>query len=55
MSENVQLGRVLREIVNEYTRNLGQRFLDGPIDRFNKEYITGSGITLRINEIKFRK
>ena len=27
-------------------------FLDKQIDRFKKEYITGSGITLRNNEIK---
>ena len=32
--------------------NLGKIFLDNQIDRFNKEYITGSGITLKNNEKK---
>ena len=33
-------------------RKLGKIFLDKQIDRFNKEYIPGSGITLTNNEIK---
>ena len=33
-------------------RNLGTNFLDKQIDRFNKEYLTGSGVTLTNNEIK---
>ena len=32
--------------------DLGKTFLDKQIDRFNKEYITGSGITLKNNRIK---
>ena len=33
-------------------RKLGETFLDKQINRFNKEYITGSKITLTNNEIK---
>ena len=33
-------------------RNLGTNFLDKQIDRFNKEYLTVSGVTLTNNEIK---
>ena len=34
-------------------KNFGKIFLDQQINRFNKKYITGSGITLRKNEIKY--
>ena len=36
----------------DISRNLGKVFLNKQIDRFNKEYITGSGITLTNNEIQ---
>ena len=36
----------------DIAKNLGKIFLDKQIDRFDKEYIAGSGITLANNEIK---
>ena len=36
----------------DLARDLGKNFLDKQIDRLNKEYITGSGISLTNNEIK---
>ena len=36
----------------DLARDLGKNFLDEQIDRLNKEYITGSGISLTNNEIK---
>ena len=65
MSKIVQLVGVLRNIPifgnvllsvakkgTDIARNIGKIFLDKQIDRFNKEYITDSGITLTNNEIK---
>ena len=65
MSKIVQSGGVLHDIPvfgyissglakkeTDIARNLGKHFLDKQIDRFNKEYITGSVITLTNNEIK---
>ena len=66
MSKIEQLGGVLRGIpifgnilsslakkATDIARNLAKNFIDKQIDRFNKEYITGSGITLTNNEIKY--
>ena len=36
----------------DLARDLGKIFLDKQIDRLNKEYITGSGISLTNNERK---
>ena len=65
LSKIVLLGGVLHDIPifgnvlsgiakkgTDITRNLGKKFLDKQIDRFNKEYIAVSGITLTNNEIK---
>ena len=65
LSKIVQLGGVLHSIPifgnilssvakkeTDITKNLGKKFLDKQIHRFNKNYITRSGITLRSNEIK---
>ena len=60
LSKIVQLGGVLREIPTfgkkkkgtDIARNLKNIFLDKQIDRFNKEYITGSIKNLTNNEIK---
>ena len=66
LSKIVQLGGVLRDIPifgnilssvaikgTDIARNLEEKkFLHKQIDRLNKEYITGSGITLTNNEIK---
>ena len=51
-------GNILSNVPKNATdiaRNLGDNFLDKQIDKFNKEYITGtgSGITLTNNEIKY--
>ena len=59
MPKIVQLGGVLRDVTifgnillgeakkgTDIARNLGKNFIDKQIDRFNKEYITSSGITL---------
>ena len=61
----MQLGAVLRDIPifrnilskvakngTDLARDLGQMFLDNQIDRLNKEYLTGSGISLKNNEIR---
>ena len=61
----MQLGAVLcdipifRNILSKVAKNgtdlardLGQMFLDNQIDRLNKEYLTGSGISLKNNEIR---
>ena len=40
------------KIGTNIARNLGKKFLDEKIGRFNKQYITGSEITLTNNEIK---
>ena len=48
-------GNILSSVAKKRTdiaRNLGKKLLDKQIDRFNKEYITGSGITLTNYEIK---
>ena len=48
-------GNILSSVTKRETdlaRGFGKVFLDKQIDRFNKEYITGSGITLTKNEIK---
>ena len=63
MSKIVQLEGVLRDIPifgnilsnktkkgTDIARNFGKNYLDKQIDRFNKEYKTGSGITLRNDE-----
>ena len=65
LSKIVQLGRVLRNIPIfgnilssvvkkgvDLARASGKIFLDKQIDRFNKNYITGSGIALTNNEIQ---
>ena len=65
MSKTVQLGGVLRDtpifgnilsVVSkkgtDIAKNLGKNFLDKQVDRFNKEYIPGSRITLTNNEIQ---
>ena len=65
MSKILQLGEVLCDIPifgnnlksvakkgTDIARNLGKKVLDKQIDRFNKEYITGLGITLTYDEIK---
>ena len=59
MPKIVQLGGVLRDVTifgnillgeakkgTDIARNLGKNFIDKQIDRFNKEYITSSGIPL---------
>ena len=61
----MQLGAVLRDIPifrnilskvakngTDLARDLGQMFLDNQIDRLNKEYLTGSGISLKNNEMR---
>ena len=48
-------GNILSSVAKKGTdiaRNLGKKLLDKQIDRFNKEYITGSGITLTNYKIK---
>ena len=63
LSKIVQLGGVLRDIPiygnilsnktkkgTDIARNFGKNYLDKQIDRFNKEYKTGSEITLRNDE-----
>ena len=65
LSKIVQLGGVLGDITifgnilssvaekgTDIARNLGEKILDKQIDRVNKEYILGSGITLTINEMR---
>ena len=65
LSKIVQLGGVFRDIPSfgnilssvakkgtDIPPKLGTDFLDKQIDRFNKEYITGSGTALTSNEIK---
>ena len=65
LSKIVQLGGVLGDIPifgnilssvaekgTDIARNLGKKILDKQIDRVNKEYILGSGITLTINEMR---
>ena len=65
MSKTVQLGGAFHDICifgnilssvakkgTDLARDLGKNFLYKQIDMFNKEYITGSGITLTNNEIK---
>ena len=65
LSKIVQLGGVLGDIPifgnilssvaekgTDIARNLGEKILDKQIDRVNKEYILGSGITLTINEMR---
>ena len=42
-------GKILSSVAEKGTdiaRKLGEKLLDKQIDRFNKEYVTGSGITL---------
>ena len=66
LSKVVQLGGVVHDIPifgnvlssaakkgTDIARNLEKNFLDKEIDTFNKEYITGSGITLTINKTKY--
>ena len=66
MFKIVQLGEVLIDIPifenvlssvakkeTDLTRDLRNRFLDKQINRFSKEYITGSGITLANNKTKY--
>ena len=46
-------GNILSNVAKKETdvaRNLGKDFLDEQVDKFSKEYITGSGITLTKNE-----
>ena len=46
-------GNILSNVAKKETdvvRNLGKVFLDEQVDKFSKEYITGSGITLTKNE-----
>ena len=46
-------GNILSNVAKKETdvvRNLGKDFLDEQEDKFSKEYITGSGITLTKNE-----
>ena len=48
-------GNILLSVAEKGTiiaRSFGEDFLDMQIDKFNKEYITGAGITLTNNEIK---
>ena len=48
-------GNILSKVAKTGTdlaRYLGKKFLDKQIDRFNKDHITGSGITPINNEIK---
>ena len=48
-------GNILASVAEKGTdiaRKLGKKLLDKQIDRFNKEYVTGSGITLTNSEIK---
>ena len=55
LRDRLILGNILSSVANkgiDIARNLGKDFLDKQIDRFNKEYITGSGIALANNEIK---
>ena len=65
MCKIIQLGRVLRDIPifenilssvakkgTDLPSDLGKNFLDKQIDRSNKEYIAGSGITLTNNQIR---
>ena len=65
MSKPVQLGGVLLDIPifgnilskvakkrTNIARNLGKKFLERQLGRFNKEYITGSEVTLTSNKIK---
>ena len=49
--ENI-LSAVAIKRTNKAT-NFGKIFLHKQINRFNKNYITGSGITLTKNEIKY--
>ena len=49
------LGNILSNVAKKGTdiaKNIGKKFLDKQIDRFNKEYITGLRITLTKNEMK---
>ena len=50
ISENILLSVAEKGTI--IARNFGEDFLDMQIDKFNKEYITGAGITLTNNEIK---
>ena len=46
-------GNILSNVAKKETdvvRNLGKDFLNEQVDKFSKEYITGSGITLTKNE-----
>ena len=46
-------GNILSNVAKKETdvvRNLGKDFLDEQVDKFSKEYITGSRITLTKNE-----
>ena len=65
MSKIVQLREIPRNIPSfinirssvatkgtDLARDLGKKIIDKQIDRFHKEHITGSGITLTYNEIK---
>ena len=66
LSKVVQLARVVYDISifgnalssaakkgTDIARNLEKNFLDKEIDTFNKEYITGSGITLTNNKTRY--
>ena len=65
MSKIVQLGEIPCDIPSfinirssvatkgtDLARDLGKKIIGKQIDRFHKEHITGSGITLTYNEIK---